>query len=94
HLESRMGSIKLGKDADIVIWSGNPLSVYSKVEKTFVDGRLLFDKTKNLELMKRDLKEKMRIINKMANKNSDEETQKVERTEDLLYHCDTVEDYE
>ena len=94
HLENRMGSIKVGKDADIVIWSGNPLSVYSKVEKTFVDGRLLFDKTKNLELMKRDLKEKMRIINKMVNKNSDEETQKVEKTEDHLYHCETVEDYE
>ena len=94
HLENRMGSIKVGKDADIVIWSGNPLSVYSKVEKTFVDGKLLFDKTKNLELMKRDLKEKMRIINKMVNRNSDEETQKVEKTEDHLYHCETVEDYE
>jgi adenine deaminase len=94
HLENRMGSIKVGKDADIVIWSGNPLSVYSKVEKTFVDGKLLFDKTKNLELMKRDLKEKMRIINKMVNGNSDEETQKVEITEDLLYHCETMEDYE
>jgi len=94
HLENRMGSIKLGKDADIVIWSGNPLSVYSKVEKTFVDGKLLFDKTKNLELMKRDLKEKMRIINKMVNGNSDEETQKVEITEDHHYHCDTIEDYE
>ena len=94
HLENRMGSIKVGKDADIVIWSGNPLSVYSKVEKTFVDGKLLFDKTKNLELMKRDLKEKMRIINKMVNGNSDEETQKVEITEDHHYHCDTIEDYE
>jgi hypothetical protein len=94
HLENRMGSIKVGKDADIVIWSGNPLSVYSKVEKTFVDGKLLFDKTKNLELMKRDLEEKMRIINKMVNGNSDEETQKVEKTEDHLYHCETVEDYE
>ena len=38
--------------------------------------------------------EKMRIINKMVNGNSDEKTQKVEITEDRLYHCETVEDYE
>jgi len=94
HLDDKMGSIKVGKDADIVIWSGNPLSIYSKVEQTYVDGKLLFDITKNLELMKRDLKEKMRIINKMVNGNSDEETQKVEQTEEHHYHCDTVEDYE
>ena len=94
HLDDQMGSIKIGKDADIVIWTGNPLSVYSKVEQTYVDGKLLFDITKNMELMKRDLKEKMRIINKMVNGNSEEETQKVEHTEEHHYHCDTVEDYE
>jgi hypothetical protein len=89
-----MGSVKIGKDADIVIWTGNPLSIYSKVEQTYVDGKLLFDITKNMELMKRDLKEKMRIINKMVNGNSEEETQKIEHTEEHHYHCDTVEDYE
>ena len=94
HLDGQMGSIKIGKDADIVIWTGNPLSIYSKVEQTYVDGKLLFDITKNMELMKRDLKEKMRIINKMVNGNSEEETQKIEHTEEHHYHCDTVEDYE
>ncbi|MBT3418009.1 MAG: amidohydrolase family protein, partial [Flavobacteriales bacterium] len=94
HLDNRMGSIKIGKDADIVIWTGNPLSVYSKVEQTYIDGQLLFDITKNRELMKRDLKEKMRIITKMVNGDSEEETQKVEQTEEPHYHCDTIEDYE
>ena len=36
----------------------------------------------------------MRIINKMVNGNSEEETQKIEHTEEHHYHCDTVEDYE
>ena len=94
HLDDRMGSIKVGKDADIVVWNGNPLSVYSKVEQTYVDGKLLFDITKNLELMKRDLKEKMRIINKMVNGNTDEEKQKVVPTIDKHYHCETIENYE
>ena len=78
HLDGRMGSLKIGKDADIVIWDGNPLSVYTTVEQTYVDGRLLYDKIKNKELMNRDLNEKMRIINKMINGSSlDEKSQKI-----------------
>ena len=44
--------------------------------------------------MERDLTEKMRIINKMANGNEEEESQDVEITEERLYHCETIEDYE
>ena len=47
HIDDRVGSLKKNKDADIVIWTGNPLSVYSQVEQTYVDGKLLFDKTQN-----------------------------------------------
>jgi imidazolonepropionase-like amidohydrolase len=43
HLENRVGSIKEGKDADVVLWSGNPLSVYSKAEKTLIEGTTYFD---------------------------------------------------
>lgn len=38
------GSIEKGKMADIVLWSGNPFSVYSKAEKVFIDGELMFDR--------------------------------------------------
>ena len=69
----------------------NPLSVYTKVEQTYVDGRLLFDKDKNEKLMERDIKEKMRIINKMINGNTDEKSQKVEFVEEQYYHCNTIE---
>lgn len=37
------GSIEVGKDADVVLWDGNPFSVYTKAEKVFVDGALMFD---------------------------------------------------
>lgn len=43
HLDNRVGSIKEGKDADVVLWSGNPLSVYSKAEKTIIEGVTYFD---------------------------------------------------
>lgn len=43
HIEHKTGSIKVGKDADIVIWNNNPLSIYAVCQKTFVDGKLYYD---------------------------------------------------
>ena len=43
-LDDRIGSIEVGKNADVVLWSGNPFSVYTRSEKVWVDGALLFDR--------------------------------------------------
>jgi cytosine/adenosine deaminase-related metal-dependent hydrolase len=43
HLDDRIGSIKTGKDADLVLWTDNPLSVYARASKTMVDGTIYFD---------------------------------------------------
>jgi imidazolonepropionase-like amidohydrolase len=43
-LDSKIGSIEPGKDADVVLWSGNPFSVYSRAEKVWIDGAMLFDR--------------------------------------------------
>jgi imidazolonepropionase-like amidohydrolase len=37
------GSIEVGKDADVVLWTGDPFSVYSRAEKVLIDGALAFD---------------------------------------------------
>ena len=84
-LDKKMGSLKVGKDADIVIWSDEPLSIYAKVESTFVDGRLLFDHNYNEKLMSRDQKEKARIISKMATSRG--KKQKIKFEKEDLYHC-------
>ena len=41
------GTLDIGKDADVVIWSGNPFSVYTKAEQVYIDGALAFDKATN-----------------------------------------------
>ena len=42
-IADKIGSLKPGKMADLVLWNGNPLSVYSRPEKVWIDGALLFD---------------------------------------------------
>jgi imidazolonepropionase-like amidohydrolase len=43
-LQDRIGSIEPGKNADVVLWSGDPFSVYSRPEKVWIDGALMFDR--------------------------------------------------
>ena len=44
RLDHRIGSIEVGKDADVVIWNGHPLSSYSRVDTTFIEGEVYFDR--------------------------------------------------
>jgi imidazolonepropionase-like amidohydrolase len=44
-LDDRIGSIAVGKDADLVLWSGDPFSVYSRADQVFIDGALVFDRS-------------------------------------------------
>ena len=48
-LEDKIGSIEVGKNADVVLWSGNPFSIYSKAEKVWIDGALLYDRSDKSE---------------------------------------------
>jgi len=57
-VQDRVGSIEIGKDADVVIWSGHPLSVYSSAETTFIDGEIFFDKQKDLAMRDQMAKER------------------------------------
>ena len=47
-IDKKVGSIELGKDADIVIWSAHPFSVYSRVETTIIDGETFFDRNQDI----------------------------------------------
>lgn len=66
HVDSKVGSIKVGKDADLVVWSDNPLSIYAKAEKTIVDGTIYFDRDKDAEMRKQNQAEKARIVQKLT----------------------------
>ena len=62
QLDDRMGSIREGKDADLVLWTGYPLSVYARASKTMVDGTIYFDEDQDTKLREQIENERNRII--------------------------------
>lgn len=95
HLDDRMGSLKIGKDADVVLWSGNPLSIDAQVEMTFVDGELLFDQKRDLELRKHNQAEKARIITNMINNmEKEDETKPFKKKKETHFYCNTLGEIE
>ena len=93
HVENRVGSIKVGKDADLVLWSDNPLSVYAKANKTIVDGIVYFDRDRDKEMRKQIAKERNRLIQKMMaeGRSNPTGTMPARPSLQLILHC---EDYE
>ncbi len=94
HVDKRTGSIKVGKDADVVLWNNNPLSIYAKAEMTFVEGTKFFDLQDDAKKRDDIRKERERIIQKMilAKKNGDA-TQPIQRPSRRgSYHCDENHD--
>ncbi|MBI4930403.1 MAG: amidohydrolase family protein [Bacteroidetes bacterium] len=88
HLDSHMGSIKVGKDADVVLWTDNPLSIYAKADKTIIDGQIYFDADADKKLREEMHSERARIINLMIQaKKGGEPTQKPEKKEKKEYNC-------
>jgi imidazolonepropionase-like amidohydrolase len=47
-IQDRVGSIEVGKDADLAIWNAHPLSVYARVDMTLIDGEVFFDRQQDL----------------------------------------------
>ncbi|RYY96154.1 MAG: amidohydrolase, partial [Chitinophagaceae bacterium] len=65
HIDGRVGSIRTGKEADLVLWSDNPLSIYARSLYTIVDGTVYFDREKDVQLRQAVATERARLIRKM-----------------------------
>ncbi|MCW5765662.1 MAG: amidohydrolase family protein, partial [Phycisphaeraceae bacterium] len=59
------GSLEKGKDADLVIWNGPPLSAFSKAEQTWIDGRCYFSLATDAALRERNTRERQRLMQKL-----------------------------
>jgi N-acetylglucosamine-6-phosphate deacetylase len=62
RIDHRVGSIEPGKDADLVVWSGDPISALSRCEQTWIDGRLYFDIELDHKMRERDARLRAQLI--------------------------------
>ena len=95
RVDDRVGSVKAGKDADLVLWNDNPLSVYARAEKTWVDGVKYFDRIEDEQLRTWVKQERARLIQKMQARKKSGAGNRGNRGGDRpreLYHCDSEED--
>jgi len=92
HIDDRVGSIKVGKDADLVLWTDHPLSVYAKPMTTMIEGAVYFDLKNDKKLRDGIKKEKNQLVNLMLNaKSKGAPTQAPKKKVKEALHCDSVD---
>ena len=92
HIDDKVGSIKVGKVADLVLWTDNPLSIYAKVNTTIIDGQIYYDKDEDAKLREDIKKERARIIAKLiTEKNKGAKVVKPQPKKQNHFHCDSEE---
>ena len=95
HIDHRTGSLKVGKDADVVVWSDHPLSINAKAEQTFVEGVRCFDVERDLALREAMRSERARLTSLMFERGSSSGGQGLRKPSEQVnshYHCDTLTD--
>jgi imidazolonepropionase-like amidohydrolase len=92
HLDNRLGSIKAGKDADLVLWNTNPLSIYARPDLTIIEGAVYFslaDEDRKHDQMQA---ERARLIQKMITaKASGTSTVRPSTRRARMWHCEDIE---
>lgn len=91
HIDDKVGSVKEGKDADLVLWSTNPLSIYAHVKFTMIDGMIYYSEERDAQLQAYNKSEKNRLVQKMMQSIKDgEEGVPLARKQFFLYECETI----
>jgi len=91
HIDDRTGSIKVGKDADLVLWNTHPLSVYAKSERTIIEGTTYFDAENDKAQREAIKKERNELIQMMLKeKEGGGKTQKPAQRKKERFNCNSL----
>ncbi len=92
HIDNKVGSVKVGKMADLVLWNGHPMSIYSKAQKTMIEGTIYYDEEKDNQMRSSIAEEKQLLIKRMLEiKEKGHKTQSVKNTAKRDMHCETID---
>ncbi|MCC5826582.1 MAG: amidohydrolase family protein [Alkalimonas sp.] len=94
-IADQVGSIETGKRADFVLWDGHPLSVYSQVQQTWIEGARYFDRASDIAKREQLEQERLQLIQKVltAGDSARQGTSVGYKDEDPIWHCDDHEDW-
>ena len=91
-IDDKVGSIKVGKIADLVLWSGHPMSIYSQVEKTMIEGAFYYEADLLPAKIKQIEDERKKLIIQMLNeKNMGSNTTNFKQRRKTEFHCETID---
>ncbi len=86
RIDKYVGSLEAGKDADLVVWSTSPLSIYAICEQTWIDGRPYFSREAEQQLRQRDAQRRAALEQRiLANKASQLRADEDDKTADTLW---------
>lgn len=92
HIDDKVGSVKTGKQADLVLWTDHPMSIYAKAQTTMIEGTIYFDLERDAQLRRKIQNERNDLMNMMLlEKDKGMKTQAVKKKDKVHHHCDTVE---
>ena len=92
HIDDEVGSVKVGKSADLVLWSDHPMSIYAVAEKTMIEGVIYYDLDRATAQVDEIAKEKNKLIQDMLSaKNGGAKTQKPIQKKTVEFHCETLD---
>ncbi|MEY4594127.1 MAG: hypothetical protein RIQ47_537 [Bacteroidota bacterium] len=92
RVDDKVGSIKAGKDADLVLWNDHPMSIYAKPLTTYVDGIAYYDSERDVQLRDDIRLERARLIQLMNEvKWKGENVRKPAAKRQVLKHCNDEE---
>ena len=94
NIDKWVGSLEVGKDADFVIWSDNPLSTNAKCEQTWIDGIQYFSLDMDKKLNERDIELRSKLVKKILSKKSDEKGKRWNHSDKksaIHHHCQEEE---
>ena len=93
HIDDKVGSVKEGKHADLVVWSAHPLSIYAKADITMIEGAVFFDREADVEARERLKTERTRLIQLMLDEKANGgKMRRAQGRKKHHYHCDHEED--
>ncbi|MDX1677106.1 amidohydrolase family protein [Arsukibacterium sp.] len=94
-IDDKVGSLAEGKQADLVLWDGHPLSVYAQVQQTWIDGARYFDRSEDIRLRAAQQTEKQQLIQKVltAGESARSGVENGYKQEDPIWHCEDNADW-